>query len=307
MDPGEDLPVMVNCLLNPDKPIQTLYLSYVKGKSKKEYLPIPDAKVYISFVYNSTIPGIIEFHHVGGEEWETREDPFAKVHPSGEYCLTVEIPGREVIKATTTIPHKYSPHLFPSFSLGDTFDYLMPGVALEHGNKQIKTSPCWVFASKGKHFKDDPSLEHYSFLATDHPYADDFNINGLRLSDLEIQEEKTGKYELAWRAFNNMQRLMPDLPLHEDFIRIDHLDTNYFHLLAGPLAFTGIPFYDHYDFLFVSEEYDKYLRDVYTSNSKLESDFTMIYSTNNHYSNISGGIGIFGSVISHDINLLDFI
>ena len=59
MDPGEkDLPVMVNCLLTPDSDVQTLYLQFVKGKAAKEYVPITDAKVYVSSSFST-----INFHH----------------------------------------------------------------------------------------------------------------------------------------------------------------------------------------------------------------------------------------------------
>ena len=49
MDSGEeDLPVMVNCIMNTDLKVQTLYLQFVKGKSQKEYIPITEAKVYVA-------------------------------------------------------------------------------------------------------------------------------------------------------------------------------------------------------------------------------------------------------------------
>ena len=45
MDPGEeDLPVMVNCVLEAGFGKQTLYLQYVKGKSRSEYIPIENAR-----------------------------------------------------------------------------------------------------------------------------------------------------------------------------------------------------------------------------------------------------------------------
>ena len=46
MDPGEEnLPVMVNCVLEAGFGKQTLYLQYVKGKSRSEYIPIENATV----------------------------------------------------------------------------------------------------------------------------------------------------------------------------------------------------------------------------------------------------------------------
>jgi hypothetical protein len=57
-------------------------------------------------------------------------------------------------------------------------------------------------------------------------------------------------------------------------------------------------------FSFVSDEYDEYLRSVYIKNSKTKHDFTSIYSTESVYSNIEGGVGIFGSETNYRIGFL---
>ena len=106
MDSDEDLPVMVNCILETGglRP-QTLHLQYVKGKSAAEYIPITDAEVYLVYTYSGVLHRI-DFMHVEGSEWET--DSLTLIYPDITYGLTVQIPGRDVITAQTTIPRKYS-------------------------------------------------------------------------------------------------------------------------------------------------------------------------------------------------------
>ena len=305
MDPGEkDLPVMVNCLLTPDSKVQTLYLQYVKGKSANDYIPITEAKVYVSsFFFTTTTKNY--FHYVDGNRWESESFP---VEGGRRYRLTVEIPGREPIQAETTCPIAYRPAYFTDLHEVHSMDYHSMYYQIEQfptDKSHIKTSPVWVFA-KGIHKTLESCDEYYPYIVTDHPYADDFNINGHKFSELSFEGDFDG-YNLAisWPAFHNMRRMMPELPLHDQFVRIEHLDTNRFHMLAGPIEYpkVGEPHQDHFVFSFVSDEYDEYLRSVYVKNRKLDHDFTRIYSTEGVYSNIEGGVGIFGSEINYRIGL----
>ena len=99
---------------------------------------------------------------------------------------------------------------------------------------------------------------------------------------------------------------MPELPLHDELVRIEHLDTTRFHILAGPIEYpkVGEPHQDHFVFSFVSDEYDKYLRSVYVKSRKTEHDITSLYSTESVYSNIEGGVGIFGSETTYRVFFL---
>lgn len=298
MDPDEDLPVMVNCLLSPDNDVQTLYLQYVKGKSQEDYVPITKAKVYVIGAFESGTDTLF-FYHDEGNRWKSKNDPSKRIESNRYYALGVEIPGRDTIKAETVTP--ISHHLEQGTI--DTTDII---ISLDFPSRdgwyltQIRTSPVWVVA-KGKHKIYEQCDEYYPYIATDNPYADDFNINGMCFKDLSITGENDGTGE--WRLFRalfHMRRTMPGLPLHDNFVRFDHLDTNCFRMFAGPVEYPkiGEAHQDHFLFMFVSDEYDKYLRSVYVKNKKLEHDITSIYSTENTYSNIKGGVGIFGSVIT---------
>ena len=306
MDPGEkDLPVMVNCLLSPDSEVQTVYLQYVKGKSANDYIPITEAKVYVK---SSFFTEKFHFHYVDGNRWESDEKYPIPIEGGTHYRLTVEIPGREPIRAETTCPVAYQLAYRTDLHEVHSMDYHSVYYQIEQfptDKSHIKTSPVWVFA-KGIHKTLESCDEYYPFIVTDHPYADDFNINGRKFSDLSFTGDFDGHcMTVTWPAFFNMRRMMPELPLHDQFVRIEHLDTNRFHMLAGPIEYpkVGEPYQDHFVFSYVSDEYDEYLRSVYVKNRKLDHDFTRIYSTEGVYSNIEGGVGIFGSEINYRIGL----
>ena len=307
MDPGEkDLPVMVNCLLTPDSDVQTLYLQYVKGKSANDYIPITEAKVYVkSFFFTEKF----HFHYVDGNRWESDKKYPIPIEGGTHYRLTVEIPGREPIQAETTCPIAYRPAYFTDLREVHSMDYHSMYYQIEQfptDKSHIKTSPVWVFA-KGIHKTLESCDKYYPYIVTDHPYADDFNINGHKFSELSFEGDFDGyNMAISWPAFHNMRRMMPELPLHDQFVRIEHLDTSRFHMLAGPIEYpkVGEPHQDHFVFSFVSDEYDEYLRSVYVKNRKLDHDITRIYSTEGVYSNIEGGVGIFGSETNYRIGFL---
>ena len=305
MDPHEnDLPVMVNCLLTPDSNVQTLYLQYVKGKSANEYIPITDAKVYVTAVFVSRLD-TLHFHYVDENRWESEDDPSKRISGGKHYKLTVEIPGQSAIQAETTSPIAYRPALHTDLHEVHSMDYHSVYYQIEQyptDKSHIETSPVWVFA-KGKLKTMEQCDEYYPFIVTDHPYADDFNINGLKFSDLSFTGDFDGHcMAISWPAFHNMRRMMPELPLHDEFVRIEHLDTSRLHILAGPLEYPkNKPHQDHFVFTFVSDEYDEYLRSVYVKNRKMDHDITSIYSTESVYSNIEGGVGIFGSEATYRV------
>ncbi len=309
MDPGEEnLPVAVCCILEEGQGKQTLTLQYVKGKSMAEYIPVEEAKVYIKEL--DGFKRTVDFHHSKGAMWETYASPFFSFGPTMTYALYVEIPGRAVITAETTIP---SDRIIPrvieyledrgTYTEIEKYDDIYFQVDLEDG---AQTSPVWIFASKGKHSDNESTKNRYPLLVTDHPYADPINATGLRFSDLEIEGGPTSTDThmlLTWPVFKEMPQVMPDLPLYDGFIHIDHFDNTPFHLLAGPLKYKA-SYQDHLDIYFVSEEYDRYLRSVYIKNKLLEKDLTSVFSTDMVYTNINGGVGVFGGISRSSVQFM---
>lgn len=322
MDPGkEDLPVVVNCLLRGSTSSalwtagypQHLDLYYAKEETDGVYAPVEDAEVYLT---NGGGEIISWFVHSSGTRWEA--DPIPILRSGFTYTLFVKVPGREIISAKTTIPADFSLAgtwgrmcLYePDKSMGGSIDLSRSPVAPHH---------LWVFAHKeGPHTEDETEEDLYDYLVTDIPYADDFNITGRKFSDLDFSGTPGQKYAEYWKWNRKWQARMPDLPLHQGFLRIDlpanyvnpktdaekdefGLSGNQFVLICGPQecpkedAPMSPSRVDHFDIYSVSYDYDLYLRDVYVRIGKTGHDLTSLYSTANVYSNVSNGLGILGS------------
>lgn len=116
--------------------------------------------------------------------------------------------------------------------------------------------------------------------------------------------------------------LTPDIPLHKGFLRISHpafydnglseekiknscyFSSKCFILVADYCESYGLLFDGNHGYgqmphtneiHFVSEEYDNYLRDVYLAKQKMDDFILSAYELKEIYSNINGGLGIFGA------------
>ncbi|MBQ9174482.1 MAG: DUF4249 family protein [Bacteroidales bacterium] len=305
MDPDEDLPVVVNCILkdienNPSRDL-SLELFYAKGKSKKEYVPITEAKVSLTYGETNNNDTIAVFHHTEGLKWEAT---FGLLGLGESPHLTVEIPGRGLIKA---VAHR--PNRFNAGSFIPRFDNLM---SAQFSTLKSEKHYFWIWGHR-----DDECKEPFEFLFTDHLYADSFNMDGRSFFDLR----GTPTYQCYSSDFVKQYSEHADVPLHKDFIRIAHPagytnpyskyksdddestrnTSDDFRILAGPLLESDIPRpQGHIHIYSVSEEYDRYLREVYSKYGTLQHDLTAIYSSDNFYTNIEGGLGIFGFCVGYD-------
>lgn len=330
MDPEtEELPVVVNCLLrgSPTSAMMTpgfpqhLDLFYAKGKTSGAYIPVEEAEVYLKGPDGDT-----RFYHTGGMRWEAAPQPF--LHPGRTYTLYVEIPGRETITAATTIPPDFSASGAwgvlgvrdpDSGSMGGGIDLSRPASDPHH---------LWIFAHQGgPHANGETDDDLYEYLVTDNAYADDFNITGQRFSDLDFSGKPGRKYAEHWRRMRRLQAWKPDLPLHRGFLRIDlpagyknpktdaekeafGSNENLFIMVCGPQEcpmeddVMDSSRTDHFDVYSVCDDYDRYLRDVYTRAGKVGHDLTSLYSTANVYSNVTNGLGIVGSYMIRPVIML---
>ena len=154
--------------------------------------------------------------------------------------------------------------------------------------------------------------ETAELLCTDAPDADNFNITGETydppVSDTDVWGDKRSAF------------LYPNLegtPLHRKYIRFGKLssDENIFSLIYLSGTLTGkyyhrenlmstipidrAPMDDEGIILiaYASDNYDNYLRDaVYMQQLSESSDLSAIYVRDNIFSNIHGGLGIFGAI-----------
>ena len=175
-----------------------------------------------------------------------------------------------------------------------------------------------------------PSPKPYcDVVATDHPCADNFNIIPGTVTDLDLLNVPVNSETKIIRAYKNghvvyredfllnytqwIPYMCLDLPLHKGFVRIDqpegftngltdedfktsYLSTSGSFLILGDYSnyLVGVePFLIEVRFL--SDEYDAFLRDLHIRNLSRDNFVLSTYDTNNIYSNITGGVGIFGA------------
>lgn len=179
-----------------------------------------------------------------------------------------------------------------------------------------------------------PSPKPYcDLVVTDHPCADNFNVIPGKVTDLDLVQVPVNtmtKIERKYHFYNGhyypvftddyllnytqwIPEMCPDLPLHKGFVRIDqpegftngltdedfktsYLSTSGSFLILGDYSdyLTGVePFLIEVRFL--SDEYDAFLRDLHIRNLSRDNFILSTYDSNNIYSNINGGVGVFGA------------
>ena len=362
MDPHEkDLPVVIQCVLSnpsnetvivPDSAStaglsqkQTMTIRYVKGKSEDDYIPVEDAVVYIhaSDSLKGT-EGTMRFVYAGDGVWET-ESP-VRILNETKYSLFVKIPGKETIWAETVSQPYITNGLYLPDDWLDLDDSEKEDLLMQHPFIITKgDGPAWIFA-QGYTPQGWKDLE---YLVTDHPYADEMNVTGRSFSELSLLGNKdAGDWsdERIRYVFENSQRLMPNLPLHKNYLRISKIEPEVpFFLFAGPVWYLNLEAndnYGHYEdvfirwelewdennevpvrvpvyerqtwewnryfrfhFHFVNSDLDEYLRSIYIQEHKTGNYLTSLYSTANTYTNIHGGLGIFGCDFRRIINFIE--
>lgn len=188
------------------------------------------------------------------------------------------------------------------------------------------------------------SLQPYSdLIATDHPNVDGFNITAGSLYDILIERcyvaepYLTGSLGKPITGGPLVYPYYPQLPLHSNFLRIAH-PANFNNGYTGDPD-SGLDFRDNSECFFiaarraegygrntnqyksyiiedwfcanevhfVSEEYDRYMRDLYVKKSQSNDFILSVYNYDNLYTNVNGGVGIFGAdFITWDMTL-DYI
>lgn len=211
-------------------------------------------------------------------------------------------------------PHVDTTFVIPYYY--DTFDYQ----SVHYG----------VFFEEDMSFKGS-SQPYARFAVSDHPGTDGFNITQGRLADLDWCNKPIEELSGYQREYSNASQwclfMCPDLPLHERFLRIDHpehfrnglsekdLENSYQHstrsfLVCGDYntdypaickrTVLDYPIYTLCNSFinevrFVSDEYDAYLRALYVKRQNRDDFILSSYDYENVYTNISGGVGIFGA------------
>ena len=320
--------IVVECILSEDT-VQTLRLSLTDIASAS----LDEAVISLTDETEGVLVG--HFAHLQGNDWQLE---YAAI-PQHRYSLEVEIDGFEAVTAYTQMPEKLgvkytalkrvSPELlefegFPDWELGSRYEIA-----------SLPKGPVWVC---GMNY-DSAAGRHVfaSTIATSLASADLFNLTGdtywnsfnpqADKSFEDIYEEptpfgawffKNWTYHFPKEYRPTMYKYVVGCPLHDTFLRIPSLeeddnrtavDPRGYFSIAG--SFQGSSFSvdlpsstDGYLlFISVSEEYDRYLKNLLTEQARQSSmkDFASLFSHDNMYGNIENGIGIFGAKTEQEL------
>ena len=331
LDTGEKRLVTVNCILGNDS-IQKLYLSYSHPTDADGILPITNAKATL-YCGGERVG---EFEYVSGNEYRLQYFP----EYGSEYMLEVEVDNEEKVMARTTFPKRHvikSIENYPGSVLvhneeaEDVFpklDWCNIWIGIGMDIRSEQDCLLWLYVLKSN--DENNKREMAKFLASDHKNLDLFNISDSTIRNYRVLENGHRKHDFimsGWEmcSIQDWQELetRTDYPLHHGYLRIEHpahyvqyLDYIRYDKIYNPgVAIDSVNMFriagtfdkKHADLVSmnVSAEYDKYLRTyIQQSINKMEDDFTYIYQTDNVYTNIENGTGIFGA--AYTVEVKDF-
>ena len=327
LDAGEDPQVVVSCILTEDD-VQTLEMYYTSPTIDGERRPVEDAEVILRCGY----AGAGKFRYEGGGIWKCDHRPeYGK-----RYNLMIMI-GNKVIEASTSFPDDVSVCCFGRRRRMDEgrrrISYLMYSYELRvfdrtpecppyKGYAYHQASRLWVFP------KDMGWGEEYQkYIASSHFCTDDFNLTSLTVGDLPCFSADSVRAmpqwlreELGWYPLK-----LGDLRVHQGFVRMDipadyhsgqtreelrdspvYSDMSFALARLFPTSWVGYdgPYQERgglYDIYILSEETDQYFKDVYRKHLN-KDNFLFEYDTENIYTNIVGGVGVFGAMIHRNNN-----
>lgn len=307
LDPMEKMPVIVTCVLT-NKNNQTLNLYYANRPSETEYVNITDARVQIigggktySFYWN-------------GEAWSSQFTP----EYGTTYDLFIELNSGEIITSSTLFPEKvtlkekrvcmYNILPYISESRYCYLDGCTDDVYL------------WILGH-------DDKTSHFF---TNHYGVDNINLVSGSIKDFEFYEQVSTHIPDEWKETNSFYLdLCSSLPCHYKYLRIHHPSDYNNGIAEDMIYFNGIrsPFPEGFiiatDYLIqpsmsgylvpysymdiavyiTNKVYDEFLARQAKAGI-LKDELANLYSTNLDYTNIEGGLGIFGALYRAVVSLV---
>ncbi len=305
LDADDPLTVVVECVL-VDAPVQTLKLMLTKGTAEEEAPVIEEAEVTLIDLTDNIDAGLFE-----------RQDDMTwtldyQAIPEHSYRLEVRVTGYDPVWAEQTMPlecramstfyadwssssyHTYSSHVNGSLIL------------LTH-------TPLSTWIRAMNYNPETGNREIAEHICTDAPYVDNFNLTG-GVYDPPVTTtilpsgESSDRYLYAnlegYSLHKRFLRLDTDKVLEAEVLQVGisisgSFTGEYFNNGTAAIPADKAPREDEGIVIvsIVSDDYDLYLRDAIKYQQLSESsDLSSVYSlSGNVYSNIHGGLGIFGA------------
>ena len=278
---AEDRAVVVECILT-DSLTQRLNLSYTKGASQIEAAPLTDAVATLIDLTDSVTIGDFTKSSDAPDLWVL---DYSAV-PDHDYRLEIRVPGKEIIYAESRMPS--FPTVFWSDSeislVSDNSDTLYyTGLKWKFHTFR---DPVWIYGIKSDKKRGVTPMDE---ICTDLPMADPFNLTGATYSTPSKENETKFLYpslegERMYRRYLHVPEGCDpcDLAFYISFL--DHEEYPWSHILI---------------FNVVSDSYDRYLKELLCHVDPKElKDLSSIYLRDNFYTNVTGGTGVFGGMIS---------
>ena len=333
MDAQEKPQVVVTCILT-DEPEQTLQLFFTKGASRPEVLPVTEASVTLFEKQRpeGEYKEVGRFKRRQGREWTLAYKAIPgryyrleiEVPGYGPIFAEQTMPGVAKVIALSNfayVEYYYNKGLhFPTFipeipfvPNAEDFDELPLGTKSYY--VLDLPDPVWIWAMN----YNPKTGEHHIVeeICTECPFVDDFNTTG----DSYVAPQKTDVPN-PYVDGSQVSKLAPSLegkPLHKRYLRFPVKDLSkekgWWFMLSGSMQgkYNCKDFYQRYykdnglaspllpdeGYIVVSavsKDFDDYLMDAHERQQiQQSSDLTTIYLRDNSYTNIVGGLGVFGA------------
>ncbi len=304
LDAKEDPVLALACILNQDS-LQTLLISWTKGASQTEAPRVTEATAVLTDLTEGREVG--RFVRTSEKNWQLE---YAAV-PTHSYRIEVIVPGHDPVWAEQTMPEgvpfyaeawnwnlgmdldvdRFTSHI--SWVEGITFGEVIAGGMFYgfHSPYAVWITGYYLDVKSGLYI---PVKE----LCTDNPYVDNSNLTGGFLASAGVPEYlntpdlRTGTY---------VENYLVGYPYHRDYLRIpkgdDHKRICYG--IDGDFKGRDNTLDNVLFFAAMSDDYDRYLCEAYMQlSAEQSSDISSIYLRDNIYTNIHGGLGIFGAVVT---------
>lgn len=334
MDAKEKPQVVVTCILTED-PEQTLQLFYTKGASQPEVVPVTEAKVTLLEREREweEFHEVGHFKRSEGREWTLAYTAIPKwqyrleIEVPGYVPISAEqtMPGVAKVIALSNFEYikyyyykglhfpSWIPEAPPFVPNAEDFDELPLGTKSYY--VLDLPDPVWICAMN----YDPETGKHHIVeeICTECSLVDDFNTTGEKY----VAPERTD-IPNPYVDGSHVSKLAPQLegrPLHKRYLRFPVKDLSeekgWWFTLAGSMQgkYNCKDFYQYYygdnglarplfpdegyiEVSAVSKDFDDYLMDAHERQQiQQSSDLTTIYLRDNSYTNIVGGLGVFGA------------